>query len=485
MNRFLKYSCLLIALLFGGCAEWFDNEVPTYTVVKNAIYDATSAENALRGIYSYLAPGTSSGHDFDSRYIKDSAVRLGLFDMTRNDEKDLQSLNVKNSDSDCISHWEMASKIVNAANLVIEGVNALETGVLEQQKKEETLGEARFMRAWAQLYLMKYYAWFWDIDSEYGPLMRRTQTTLKNMMLARSTVREGYKLILEDLDYAIDHAPDFTTPFRASKGVAKAYKVEVLLMRGEEQDLVDAIRLADEVIHDYGFELENSYADVFKNGYDSKELMFSRWMDADVAADADGDGASMKRTFGGGEWPSTKYLEIMREPGNEARYEVTLDSIFYEASNAKQEVIAWSKLWKEDGDCPMYYMRLAQMHLFRAEAMFRTGAPLADVLEELNVLRRRGDNGCVELKLEDWQSKADYEIADLIFQETIREIGMENGSEYYMAVRMPYLNGYPVLYIYNEYFKGVWEGLCFPIPEDELQYNDLMEQNPVVATSVN
>ena len=174
MNRFLKYSCLLIALLFGGCAEWFDNEVPTYTVVKNAIYDATSAENALRGIYSYLAPGTSSGHDFDSR----------------NDEKDLQSLNVKNSDSDCISHWEMASKIVNAANLVIEGVNALETGVLEQQKKEETLGEARFMRAWAQLYLMKYYAWFWDIDSEYGPLMRRTQTTLKNMMLARSTVND-------------------------------------------------------------------------------------------------------------------------------------------------------------------------------------------------------------------------------------------------------------------------------------------------------
>ena len=62
---------------------------------------------------------------------------------------------------------------------------------------------------------------------------------------------------------------------------------------------------------------------------------------------------------------------------------------------------------------------------------------------------------------------------------------MENGSEYYMAVRMPYLNGYPVLYIYNEYFKGVWEGLCFPIPEDELQYNDLMEQNPVVATSAN
>lgn len=70
-------------------------------------------------------------------------------------------------------------------------------------------------------------------------------------------------------------------------------------------------------------------------------------------------------------------------------------------------------------------------------------------------------------------------MAELVFMEAVRELGMENGSEYYMAVRMPYRKGYPLLYLYNEHFN--WEGLCFPVPQDELKYNTLMEQNPILA----
>lgn len=476
MNKIIKYIGLGLLPLMAGCQDLFDNELPTYTVVKNAIYDATSAENALRGIYSYLAP-KSNQHDFDTRMIKDGALRLGFYDIKRNTEKNLQQLNVLDNATDCKSHWVAGSEIVNAANLVIDGVNNLEDGVLSPQKKKETLGEALFMRAWAQLYLMKYFGWFWDVNSEYGPLMRRVPTTLQNVMQARSTVRESYEMILEDLNYAIGNAPDFSSPFRASKGLAKAYKVEVLLMRGEGNDLTDAITLAGEVIKDYGFELEDSYKAVFDNGYKSKELMFSRWISEVVATDADGDGGSMKRVFGGGEWPSDKYLQIIESDFNEGRQKVTMDSVFYEATDSKKKVICWSKLWKEDGDCPMYYMRLAQMHLYRAEALFRTGAPLSEVLEELNVLRRRA--GCREFDVDALQNYGSESIADLILQEAVREIGMENGSEYYMAVRIPYRKGYPVLYIYNEYFN--WEGLCYPIPQDELKYNVLMEQSPVVV----
>lgn len=476
MNKICKYISLGLLPFLTGCQDLFDKELPTYTVVKNAIYDATSAENALRGIYSYLAP-KSNQHDFDSRYIKDAALRLGFFDTQRNTEKNLQELNVLDNATDCKAHWVAASEIVNAANLVIDGVNNLDEGVLTPVKEKETLGEARFMRAWAQLYLMKYFAWFWDVDSEYGPLMRREPTTLKNVMQARSTVRESYEMILSDLDYAIDNAPDFSTPFRASKGLAKAYKVEVLLMRGVGDDLGNAITLANEVIQDYGFEMEPTYEGVFQNGYNSKELMFSRWMSDIVATDADGDGGSMKRAFGGGEWPSAFYKTIITTENNEKRYSATMDSIFYEAADAKKKVISWKKLWKEDGNCPMYYMRLAQMYIFRAEALLRTDAPLADILEELNILRRRA--GCPELKVDDLQSLSSEDMAELVFMEAVRELGMENGSEYYMAIRMPYRKGYPLLYLYNEHFN--WEGLCFPVPQDELKYNTLMEQNPILA----
>ena len=80
-------------------------------------------------------------------------------------------------------------------------------------RKKEIIAEARFLRAFAQLYLMKHYAFFWDLDSKYGPLMRRVPGTLSNNNMERSGVREAYNLILEDLDYAIDYGPVYKDVF--------------------------------------------------------------------------------------------------------------------------------------------------------------------------------------------------------------------------------------------------------------------------------
>lgn len=478
MKKIFKYIPFGLLLLLGGCSDMFDKEVPTYTVVDNAIYDATSAENALRGVYSYLvASGSQTRYDFDTRYIKDAALRVKFFDMQRNSEKELAEMKTSLTADYVTSRWKGISELINAANLVIDGVERLDKGLLSETKRREIIGEARFMRAFGQLYLMKYYSWFWDVNSEYGPIMRRVPTNVKNTQIARSTVRKGYELILEDLDDAIAHAPDFTTPFRASKGLAKAYKVEVLLMRGEGDDCSEAARLAEEVKTDYGFALEDSFADVFANGYNSKELMFSRWLAKTTIDKADGEGGSMKRSFGGGEWPSTTYKEILTTENNIFRYVETLDSIFYEAADKRKKVISWKKLWKEDGDCPMYYMRLAQMYIYKAEALARTNAPVQSVLDELNALRSRSKDGDHKLKIEDYSHYSQDQILQLVYNEAVREVGMENGCEYFMAVRIPFRKGYPLLYLYNDNFA--WNRVCWPIPQDELKYNILMEQNPL------
>lgn len=478
MKKIFKYIPFGLLLLLGGCQDLFDREVPKYTVVDNAIYDATSAENALRGVYTYLiANGTQIRYDFDTRYIKDAALRVGFFDMSRNSEKELAQMKTSLTADYVTSRWKGISELINAANLVIDGVEQLDKNALSEKKKQEIMGEARFLRAFGQLYLMKHYAWFWDVNSEYGPLMRREPTTVTNTQIARVSVRKGYELILEDLEYAISYAPDFTSCFRASKGLAKAYKVEVLLMRGEGEDLTDAARLADEVKSEYGFKLEDSFAAVFANGYNSKEIMFSRWIPQTTIDRADGEGGSMKRTFGGGEWPSTDYKNILMSANNGFRYFETLDSVFYEAADKRKKVISWKKLWKEDGNCPVYYMRLAQMYIYRAEALARTNAPVADVLEELNALRSRTKDGDYKLPLEKYQHYNQQQILNLVYEEAVREVGMENGCEYFMAVRYPFQRGYPLLFLYNENFG--WNRICWPIPQDELKYNILMEQNPL------
>lgn len=63
----------------------------------------------------------------------------------------------------------------------------------------------------------------------------------------------------------------------------------------------------------------------------------------------------------------------------------------------------------------MFYMRLAQMKLFQAEALEHNGASVADVLAPLNDLRRRSGN--VLLKAEDFSDRDD--LVRTIFYEIV------------------------------------------------------------------
>ncbi len=69
----------------------------------------------------------------------------------------------------------------------------------------------------------------------------------------------------------------------------------------------------------------------------------------------------------------------------------------------------------------MYYMRVAQMYLIKAEAMARTNASIRDCLDVLNVLRLRSGNTTFEAA--DYSSPSD--VLEEVFRENVREIRME------------------------------------------------------------
>ena len=79
----------------------------------------------------------------------------------------------------------------------------------------------------------------------------------------------------------------------------------------------------------------------------------------------------------------------------------------------------------------MFYMRLAQMKLFQAEALEHNGASVADVLAPLNDLRRRSGN--VLLKAEDFSDRDDL-VRTISFMKSSGEMGLENGAEWFAAV---------------------------------------------------
>ena len=464
---------MILAVCISSCNNWFDEELPKYQVsASTVVVDQESAETALLGVYSYLGEyGT-----FSAYYLVDDAYRCGLLEGTyrgQDYERYLELLDVPSESSELLKKWKECGQIINAANNLLSAIDKVDDAKFVGNRKSEIMAEARFMRAFAQLYLLKHFAFWWDQDSPYGALMRREPGTLANNLQKRATVKESYDWILEDLDFVIDNGPDFTSVYRASKGLAKAYKIECLLMRGHMEDYTQVIQLADEVILNYGFEMEKNYEDVFNNGYDSKELMFSRYLSEKKLADVDMNVPSIKKLMCGKYKPNDQFKDIFNEE-NDSRYVAAFDSVLYEQINTQNKTLILKKIWRSDGNSLMYYMRLAQMYLFKAEALAMSGASVSDVIVPLNFLRSRSGN----VPYEDSQFQERDELIKAIFYEVIREIGLENGSEWFAAARMKLAGGRRLLQEFNSVYKDDKQ-MAWQIPDDEIKYNTLMEPNPV------
>ena len=474
MNKiYSSLSLILLLLTLGSCDSMFDNEIPPHDLVgDNAITNESSAKVALNGVYSYLEGwGTWSAY-----YICDNEFRTGLLDPTafyrsKSEGEQLPRLQVLDDNSDVENPWKSGYKIVNSANNFIYYTDRLPESAFGPNRKTEMLAEARFLRGFAHAFLLRKYGYFWDLDSRLGTIIRLEPSSLSNNNQARATVKESYEKIFEDLDYAIKYAPAFYSRYRVCATFAKAFKADLLMNRGADGDYSEAIRLANEVIGSAEFGMEDTYADIFQHGYDSKELLFTRFMKNPPAMD-DNVG-SLFKMFGGGTYqPSSAYLAVF--PEEDPRYEVTFDSLeFTNLNGEKYKRQIWKKHYVSTGDCPMYYMRVAQMYLIKAEAMLRTDSPVKDVVDVLNIVRNRA--GATPLKASDYPDRES--LMNEIFNENLREIGMENGALYYLAVRMR-VGGKRLLKTWNDNYEKD-DQLCFPIPRAEFEHNTSVEQKPL------
>lgn len=474
MNKIYSYlSAVLLLLVFGGCDSMFDNELPPHDLVgENAITNESSAEVALNGVYSYIGGyGTMSAY-----YISDNEFRTGLLDpkyyyRSKMEEDQLPQLQLQQDNNSIETPWKVGYKLVNAASNFIYYTEKVSDDAFGGNRKTEMLAEARFLRGFAHAFLLRKFGYFWDMESRLGTIIRMEPSSLSNNNKARSTVKESYEKIFEDLDYAIQYGPAYRSKYIICATAAKAFKADILMNRGAAGDYAEAIRLADEVIGSSEFGMEDTYADIFKNGYTSKELLFTRFL-KEPPTMSDNVGSLLKM-FGGGTYqPTSAYLAVFQP--NDPRYEVTFDSIEYtRLDGTKYKMQNWKKHYVENGDCPMYYMRVAQMYLIKAEAMLWNGSEIKDVVDVLNVVRNRA--GATPLKASDYPDRES--LMNEIFNENVREIGMENGACYYLAVRMK-IGGKRLLKTWNDNYEKD-DQLCFPIPLAELQHNSKVDQKPL------
>jgi len=472
MKKLITYILTGILLLFTYACEKQLNELPKNEKVDgNTILDESTAQIALNGAYYRLANISSSDNVTQWGYHE---VYPGYLSGYLGYGFGANNMEMNNNSGGLTEFWTECYTGLNAANGVISGVEALPDNKFTSSRKQEILGEARFIRAYHHYRLLMYFSLWYDTNSEFGVLLKDKISTLSNIVKARSSVADSYQFILDDLDYAIANAPETNESYYATKWTAMALKMRVLMNRGTSSDYLESITLADNIIQNGPYVLEENAQDIFyTKGLSSSEVML-------------------------GIKPQTNqelyYYNISRQYATGA-------SSFYVAKKALKELLANDprESWLVGPDNPYaawgspdtyyfmkylpagslptqlsevaYAFRLTEVYLLKSEAIIRSGGNLEDAKTILRTIQ--GHAGITDFTAID---NANTSSALLLqnFYETARSLVGEDGQDWMALMRLPM----DLVAQVRPSITGKTQ-FYFPIPQGELQNNPLFGgQNP-------
>ncbi len=496
----MKNKILLIlsaVLVFASCDD-FLNESPRHQwEMESAISSYASAQQAVNGIYGIVLPGDYFGTDLSIAY----ASRAGVINSKSNDYN--FAYTQSNSPT---SLWQLMYRGINACNLAIQQIpNVADSAFPTETAKDELVAEARFLRGYFNSVLMLNYAYWWSKDdsSPYGIIYRDEMTTTENAYKPRNSVGESWTKIFEDIDYGIEHMPKtFATNRKVSVIFAKAWKAKLLMIRGE---YATAKTLVDECLAALpaaGIEMQSDMAVHFDEAWDSKENIFVRYLNDDG-----------NRTSNAGyytEYGLAYYLYddcFITSSGKEVTQEEATCGLKYGADWMKEDprwyistgkarcpetwddsyVWTWTKIYRKgrfdgkqapvDEKYAIYYLRVPELYIMKAELLAHTGASPKDAIAPINEMRAQRTNPV----LDPLPTPADnQQMWDFIFQEYVKELFLENGCEFWASLRIQKEGT-----SYMQHMKGAdWTyeptKMQYPIPNSEMVNNYELEgmQNP-------
>ena len=440
MKKHIWYLPILLVLLLAGCEDLLDVKTTASLNVDDGVITTTErATLAINGMYDGL-----QDEEYYANYLitygdlaADNLDHTGTFTTSRQvDNNEVLTNNVTLN-----TVWDQLYYVINIANTIIADVPEINN--IEAATSSRMTGEAYFIRALSYFSLVKSWG---DVPLQTTPVRNSTDVE----QLSRSSVSDVYDQIESDLDEAITNLEGYLENGRASSWAAKALKSRVHLYQGEYQDAHD---LADDVIKNGPFSLVGDYTDIFdyQNPY-SPESIF----EVDFTGQ---DGNSLafwyyEDDFGGRyEYGVTTDLANAYEPDDE-RFGV----IYFYPSTGNYMVNKYQDVGS--GSDNVIVVRLGEMYLNRAEALFNGATGTSTALDDINTLRNRAS--LVDL--------ADPLTLDIILDERRKELAFE-GHRWYDLTRTD--KGVEVLPNVTSTDQYLW-----PIPQSERDVNPNLTQNP-------
>ena len=478
-KRLLPFCMIALLPLFTSCEDDL-SALPTQSKVDGTlVVDESSALIALHGIYyAYAMTGTDTYGIETTISARQYEVRPADFAGTVIYTWGAFQLETHNPSSMAMGNtfWKQFYSIVNATNCVIDQISEAPDKVFSGNRKAEMLGEARCMRAYADYNLLRYYGYYWDIDSPYGIIIRNEHSTVSNLPAPRNSVRETYDQILADLDYAIENAPSQNEKYFATKWLAMGLKMRVLMMRGQGSDYTEVASLADKIINSGVYTLEDDVVDVFQTkGLNSSEVIFgikpyayqtdvymSYYMHS-YPSDAPQYLATdnLMKLFEGDPRKERQFWPVVK--GLDTKYGINKHLVpgVLEASDIEENQI---------------HMRLTEIYLLKAEALVRQNK-LNEARQLLKTVQTHA--GYTDFSQID-NAQTQHDMLQQTFNEYLRSLFCESGRE--MDIMMCYPDD--IVLAFNPAYADK-QFSVFPLPVEEFQYNNMLrveDQNPGYGT---
>jgi hypothetical protein len=498
MKRSINYLfslCFLSALLFS-CRKL--DETVYSSIYTEAFYKtASDAEKSLIAAYDPLAdleagPALTIASDFsaDQSYPRPVVGRNTLTLFTYDPNYTVQKSNGRINESPQ-QIWSSCYDGIEKANWIIEKVPAAS---MDESRKKQIIGEAYFLRAF----------YLWTATRNFGDVPVKTQASRSEAeaIVGKSPKAEVYKQIYSDLDAALNAgllSYPATDKGRPSKEAVSALYAKVALYN---EDWSKALQKAQEVITSGKYSLMGDVRDVFRYDKEDAARAENIWaFESEGQSPARssqlssllGPTGSAAPEYGKTSFGSMFAYQSFFNSFNPNDVRRKLLDTSYVDKNGKiipqksitpitAEAVLIKKYQDPNGgggisptiNIPI--IRLADVYLIAAEAEFRISGSTANALAYINIVRRRAFG-------QPMNAPSVFDLSsvtlDAILQERSWEFFAEGDRWYDLTRTNKFLTEIPKAV--NNVFPTrtpLTKHKYFPIPQDEINANPKLEQNP-------
>lgn len=217
----MKYTYLILALALMVSCTKLEPKFYTDLTTGNAYSSESDINAALVGVYADLAPYPGDGWMYYNGYLimtTDYTTDMG-FSTAAGDPTKMSNFTYDANNRYIRYNWQFMYQVISNSNLLLSKVPDVP---MTDEKKNQVMGQARFLRALA----------YRDLSDAWGPVPLILEVMSPSGLInkALSPVADVDKAIIEDCKYASENLPE---SWNSADGLSRATKGAALTLLGQ------------------------------------------------------------------------------------------------------------------------------------------------------------------------------------------------------------------------------------------------------------